>query len=112
MIDEMIVRYGIDELVARTDKAHTGQMDKTTVQRAIDDACDFAKSYIALDNLTDASVLAICDIARYYLYDDKIPQAVEARHKQAISYLERVGNQSKGRGGFVVIPNTVPTIYQ
>jgi phage gp36-like protein len=91
----LIDRFGSDELIQRTDRANTGSINDAVINQALSDADNTINSYITaylpLSTVPSGLVRIACDIARYYLYDDAIPEAVEKRYDDAISYLASVG---------------------
>jgi len=66
------------------------------IDRALQDASDIADDYLRgrytlpLAGLPRALVLMVCDIARYFLYDDAVTDIVEKRYKDALSWLRKV----------------------
>jgi phage gp36-like protein len=95
---DLIDRFGEDELVQLTDRQGSGIIDDATLTRAIADADDEINAWLsgryALPLAVVPSALArvACDIARYYLYDDAMIDLVENRYKQAIEWLKAVGS--------------------
>ena len=66
------------------------------VQTAQQDACDTINGYangrysVPLVTPPNAVLLAECDIARYFLYDDNTTEVVKQRYETAISYLKSI----------------------
>ena len=94
----MIDRFGEDELIQLTDRATPplGVIDDTVLDAALNDADAEINGYIqARYPLPLASTPLLLsriarDIARYYLYDDAVTEAVENRYKEALKTLERI----------------------
>lgn len=104
-IDDMIHRFGENEMIERTDRTNYERLDEVVLQTAIDDALSEIESYLNATGLIyrdDTGVLIYkgtppkglviraCDIARYYLYDDVLTDTVEKRYKTAIDWLKLV----------------------
>lgn len=110
-VDDMVLRYGQQELVQLTDLAHIppSVIDEMRVQRALDDAGAAIDGYLgqvyrlplhgclkpaapgAGPEYVMPPVLARleCDIARFYLYDDLSPEnEVVRRYQLAIKDLQ------------------------
>lgn len=92
---DMIDRFGEHELILRTNRESADGIDDAVLQRAIDDAEAEAGAYLQAARLQLAApppvlVIKVCDIARYYLYDDGVSQIVEDRYKQAVAWLRDV----------------------
>lgn len=66
------------------------------VTRAQQDACDTINGYVQgrynvpLVTPPNAVLLAECDLARYFLYDDNTTEVVKARYESAMSYLKSI----------------------
>lgn len=92
----MIDRFGERELIQLTDRAEpqTNAIDDTVLNAALADADDRINSYLSkrhtLPLATVPTVLVrICaDFARWFLYDDGIPDAVESAFKEGKNILE------------------------
>ncbi len=95
---EMIDRFGLDELIQLTDRATppTGAIDDVVLNAALADADDEINGYLQSKyNLPLASTPLLIKklaraIARYNLYDDLPPEHVEKRYKAAIKTLEGI----------------------
>lgn len=98
--DDLVKRYGADEILELTDRARSGQINTATVESAINDAKNEIDSYLAtryeLPLVTVPALLnPVCsDIARYYLYEDRVTDHVEKRYKDRIDYLVRVSKRT------------------
>lgn len=68
------------------------------ITQALQDASALADDYLRarytlpLAGLPRTLVLNVCDIARYYLYDDAATDAVTARYNQALTWLKNVAS--------------------
>lgn len=141
-VQDMIDRFGETELAERTDRQSYSVIDKTVINKAIDDATTDIESYLNATGLfkrddmghlrytfspspPKALTIRICDIARYYLYDDVATDMVEKRYNQAIDWLKLVAknpkmltgekddNASHGlNSGIAVIPNPAPDMWK
>ena len=104
-VDDLIDRFGEAEMIGLTDPDNTAvQSDRA--QRKLDDAHALANSYVGMayrlplagcakpapqpGNSQAVEYVApplltrlVCDIARYYLYDDKCTDEVLKRYEQA-----------------------------
>lgn len=93
--EDMIERFGAAEMAERTGRERCDVIDEAVLSAAIADAEAEAQSYLSAAGLVLATppkalVVKVCDIARYYLYDDAVTQIVEDRYKQAIQWLRDV----------------------
>ena len=92
---DLIDRFGEDELVLLTDREGRGVIDDEVLNRAIEDAEAETAAYIQAAGLVLPSppkvlVIKVCDIARYYLHDNGETHLVLDRYKQAIAWLRDV----------------------
>ena len=93
---DMIDRYGDEELIQLTDRSQSNVIDTTVLTAAIDDATGTVDAYLgARYTLPLASVPAAlkricCDIARYLLHDNEAPDSVSDRYDAAIEFLQAV----------------------
>jgi phage gp36-like protein len=90
----LIDRFGADELIQLTDSGGVGMIDSATVSAAINDASAEIDSYLRnrypfplLSTPPELERIA-CNIARYYLYNDSAINAVSERFEQAIEWLK------------------------
>ena len=96
---DMVDRFGNDELIQLTDRANIGVIDATVVARALGDADAEINGYLAAQYaLPLASVPAVlvrlaCDIARYQISADRVTESVRDRYKDAVAFLKSL---SKG----------------
>lgn len=138
-LQDLIDRFGEDELAKLTDRQNYQVIDDAVIDRAINDACSEMATYLhpaglisinRLGNMTylpatkppQALVLKTCDIARYYLYENGTTEIVEKRYDDAIKWLDKVKKDptmltgavaptTDGTSGVVVFANPVPNIY-
>ncbi|UOO93585.1 gp436 family protein [Vitreoscilla stercoraria] len=93
---DMLDRFGERELIERTDRERYEQINDVVLNRAMADAEAEANAYLQAAALVLATpmpkvlVIKVCDIARYYLYDDAVTQIIEDRYKQAVTWLRDV----------------------
>jgi len=88
-------RFDESELMQLTDESNVGEIDAVVANRAIADADAEINSYLVAYTLPLANVpgnfeLMACDLVRFYLYKNQIPDVVDTRYKKAIRYLEKV----------------------
>lgn len=96
--DDLITRFGEKELIQLTDRTGSKALDPDVVARALADADALIDGYLAskyllpLDNVPTVISRLAGDIARYYLYEDRVTDAVKQRFIDAIQYLKDVAN--------------------
>ncbi len=92
-------RYGLDELIQRTDKfaPYTGAVVDAVLDRAVADAEGEIDGYVGSryalplpEPVPPVLVSIACDITRYRLYDDAVPEVVRQRYEDAISRLKDI----------------------
>lgn len=95
--EDMVARFGAQEMAERTDHDGYETVNEDVLAKAISDAEEEAGAYLRAARLaydTDTAppvlVIKVCDIARYYLYQDGVTQVVEDRYKSAVSWLKSV----------------------
>lgn len=100
----LIDRYGSDELLQLTDRTNIGSIDDIVITRALVDADAEINGYLAtrytlplLPVPTGLEKLA-CDIARYRLYEDRVTETVAQRYKDAIRFLQEVSSGKASLG--------------
>jgi len=95
--DNLIDRYGADELLRLTDRDNNGFIDEQAVSAAIEDASDLIDGYLGGRYTLPLSVvpsvlIKICaDIARFNMYDHTVPETVDKNNKAAMDFLKSVG---------------------
>ena len=94
----MIDRFGQAEVIELTDRASLGAIDATVLARALEDADAEINGYLATRYTLPLSPVPLtltrlaADMARYYLYDDQVPDVVRARYQDAIKFLRHVAD--------------------
>lgn len=72
------------------------------LQLALQDASDVINGFVQgrypvpLVNPPNAILLAECDLARYYLYDDNTTEVIKTRYESAMSYLKSIRDGKTG----------------
>lgn len=129
-INDLIRRFGKQELIDLTDTEGAGVMNTDTIHCAINDAIALAASFLQTVNLahtvagvtvfaSDAAVLQLklCDMARYFLYEDGATDIVAKRYALALEWLKQVQKNPSmlqvGKGcAIFVVPNGAPSLYE
>lgn len=133
-LQDLIDRFGETELANLTDKENYAIIDETVINHAITDATAEVVGYlnptgliaggVYLGTPPKSLVLKVCDIARYYLYENGVTEIAEKRYKQAIDWLLLVqknpsmltgavhddGTQGT-KSGIAVMPNRPPNMW-
>lgn len=138
---DLIERFGAQELAQLTDREAYQVIDSAVVAHAIADAEAEAESYLRAAGLVarnskgeltyiaavtppKALVIKLCDIARYYLHENGTTEVVEDRYKQAIAWLKEVmrnpamlrgieGGSNPALGsGIAVKANPTPSVWR
>jgi len=95
---DMTERFGADELAQRTNRADGLTIDATVLARALSDADAEIDGYLAtryalpLPSTPPVLNRLACDMARYRLYDDGVPETVRVRYQDAVSLLKRMAS--------------------
>lgn len=95
---DMTERFGSDELAQRTDRVAGLAIDATVLARALSDADAEVNGYLAtryslpLPSTPAVLVRMACDLARYRLYDDGVPETVRVRYQDAVALLKRMAS--------------------
>lgn len=95
---DLVDRFGEPELVQRTDRVDGAVIDTVVLGRALADADAEIDSYLATRyTLPLASTPVVitrlaCDMTRYRLYDDGVPETVRVRYQDAVSLLKRLAS--------------------
>ncbi|MCL7422522.1 MAG: DUF1320 family protein [Methylobacter sp.] len=100
---DLIDRFGEAELIQLTDRANLGVINDTVLDQAISDAGAEIDGYLSKYSLPLATVPTVlvrgcCDIARYYLYDDMVPDLIAKRYDAVIRFLAQVAKGTIGIG--------------
>jgi phage gp36-like protein len=95
-LQDLIDRFGADELLAIADRDGDGSVDADLVAAALADAAGTIDSYIGRRytlplSATPAQLTArACDIARWLLYTDMPHERVTKAHDAAVAWLKDV----------------------
>lgn len=90
----MIDRFGADELIQLTDRDNLGVIDVTVLGQALTDADAEINAYIGsrytlpLSSVPPTITKFAADIARYQLYDVRASDVVKARYDDAIKFFK------------------------
>ena len=93
---DLDTRYGIAEIVERSDRDGTGSADTVVVSAALSDADNEIDGYLSVQyELPMVPVPALvkqiaCAIARYRLWEEGASKEVRAGYEDAISTLKRI----------------------
>ena len=91
---DLIDRFGEQEIIQLTDRDNVGIIDATVLNQAISDATaeinGYLVNYLPMSSIPANLVRIACDIARYYLYDDQDVERVDTLYAQAMTYLKLV----------------------
>lgn len=102
----LIDRFGERELIELTDRAEPslGTIDAVVIAKKLADADATINGYLAVKYTLPLSPVPAmlerlgCDIARYYLYEDRVTEQVKRRYDDAIAYLKGVANGTVNLG--------------
>lgn len=92
---DMVERFGETEVALRTNRVDGLTIDSEVLARALADADAQIDSYMATRyTLPLAGTPAVlnrlaCDMARYSLFDDGVPETVRQRYEDAVSLLKK-----------------------
>ena len=95
---DLETRFGTEELAQRTDRINGSVIDASVISRALADAEAEIDGYLAkryqLPLPTVPAVLGriACDLARYYLYDDRVIEVVRKRYEDAVRLLKAMAS--------------------
>ncbi|WP_180125669.1 gp436 family protein [Rhodoferax sp. BLA1] len=93
---DMTERFGETEVAQRTNRIDGLTIDSSVLDRALSDADAEIDSYLAtryalpLPSTPLVLVRMACDIARYRLFGEAVPETVRLRYADAISLLKRM----------------------
>lgn len=96
----LIDRYGEQEIIQLTDRGGLGVIDETVLNQAIGDADGEINGWLAgrydlpLASVPPMLVRNACDLTRYYLYGNAVPDVVGQRYKDVITFLTQLGKGS------------------
>lgn len=127
---DLIVAFSEEEIAEVSDHQNHTDIDAQVVAAAIAAAVGEARSYLARAGIAKAVEnnppailkLKLCDIARYYLYEDGMIPVVETRYDNATTWLKEVARYpsmlvdadetdaatSNAMSGSMVKPNPLP----
>lgn len=95
-LQNMIDRFGDEELIQLTDRDGAGAVDETVLDQAIADAGAEIDGWLAgryplpLAEVPPSLTLRACDMARYFLYAAAPTELVQARYDAAVTWLKAV----------------------
>lgn len=101
---DMEYRFGAAELAQLTDRQNGTTIDATVLGKALADADDLINSYLAtryslpLASVPKVIVRAACDIARYFLYEDRVTDQVRARYDDTVRFLRSIADGAVSLG--------------
>lgn len=93
----LIDRFGEPELIQLTDRNGLGIIDDAVLDQAIADADAEIDGWIAgryalpLATVPPALVRVACDITRYRLYDQAVPDTIKMRYDDVVRFLTKLG---------------------
>lgn len=101
---DLVDRFGSDELIQLTDRGNLGVIDVTVLNSALVDADAEINTYLVSRYALPLAVVSpiltrfAADIARYQLYDTRASEQVLQRYKDAIAFFKQIatGNASLG----------------
>ncbi len=97
-LSDMVDRFGETEVAQRTNRVDGLTVDLAVLERALGDADAQIDSYLAsrytLPLVSTPTVLIrlACDITRYHLFDDGVPETVRQRFEDAVSLLKKLAS--------------------
>ena len=100
----MIDRFGEQELIELTDHANAGSINATVLGQALADADAEINAYLTsrytlpLATVPPVLVKFAADVARYQLYDTRATEMVKARYDDAIKFFKMLVNGSVSLG--------------
>lgn len=92
----LIDRFGQTEIAQLTDRTNGTTIDATVVAKALADADAEINGYLSARYTLPLSPVPTilerlaCDIARYYLFEDRVTEQVTARYDAAVKLLTNV----------------------
>lgn len=95
---DLVDRFGQTEIAQLTDRTNGTTIDTAVLGKALADADDLINSHLAtrytlpLASVPKVIVRAACDIARYYLYEDRVTEQVRARYEDTVKFLKAVAD--------------------
>ena len=95
-LDDLVARFGEQELIDQTDRVSGTNVDAELVARVLDYASATIDPYLAgrydlpLPSVPALLVGLCCDMARYALYPDAAPEMVKDRYNNALRLLREI----------------------
>jgi len=92
----LIDRFGQEELIQLTDRTQSGAIDAAVINKALADADAEINGYLSAKYTLPLNPVPVVleriagDVARYFLYEDRVTEQVERRYKDALRFLESV----------------------
>lgn len=108
--DDLIERFGFDELAQRTNRTDGQTIDAVVLGRALADADAEIDGYLAtryalpLPSVPAVLVRLAADLARYQLCGDKVPDSVRQRYVDAVVVLKRLSSGEVQLAGVLAVP--------
>ena len=93
---DLETRFGTEEILQLSDPAGSGVVDSQVVSLALSDAQATIDGYLRavytlpLPNVPAELVRVCCDLARFYLYADRVTDVVQKRRDEAVAWLKDV----------------------
>ncbi|NKB37860.1 MAG: DUF1320 domain-containing protein [Gammaproteobacteria bacterium] len=93
---DLIDRFGEDEIITLTDKENIGEIVTTTLNRAIQDAEGIIDGHVGaryslpISPVSKNLVRIACQLARYSLYDKHRPENIRQEYDDAIRDLKLI----------------------
>jgi len=109
---DMTERFGATELAQRTDRTNGTVIDVAVLTRALADADAEIDVYLAsrytlpLESTPTSINRLACEIARYRLFDDGVPETVRVRYQDAVSLLKRMASGEVQLAGITALPTS------
>lgn len=110
-VQDLIDRYGEDEILQLTDRDDSGQVDDTVAQTALDDAEAEVDGYLGgryelpLESPPRILSRITTDIARYHLHDGVPPDHVNKRYEDAVKFLQKIAEGKVSLGASTAPPS-------
>lgn len=92
--DDLIQRFGHEELIQLTDRALIGQIDRATVGAALGDADAAIEGYLAARYAVPVTPIPAllrrlaCDMARFFLHGNAAPEPVRQAYEDALRVMK------------------------
>lgn len=93
---DMVSRFGEKELAQLTNRVNGKTIDDSVVNQTLADTDSIINGYLAerysvpVQSQDTQLVRCACDIARYYLFSDKLTEVVRQRYEDAIALLKDI----------------------